>query len=421
MKGKGAASLYPRRSSAWHNIALLTVTAVLSQAIAFIYRILLSHMVGAEVLGLYQLVMSVYSVLLSLTSVGLTASVSCLSARFQAVGNRKAVWQLRNQAIRLFVMLAILPCALLLAFSDGVSVSILGDARTQLGLMLLVPCLLLTGVENLQKHYFYGTGFARPAALTELMEQLIRAVLVIGLLLLFLPCSAERIVGLIVVGMILCEVYSAVMQTVLFRRNLGPVHTLRGEGENPLDLRRKMVSIAFPVGATALLGNLLGSANSVLIPRLLMEGGMSLQEAMSTFGVTFGMTLPMLMLPTAFLGGLNLILSPKLAEASALGNRDLIKGRIRRAGTAANLVLIPSMALLVVLGPGLGSSLYRDVRVADNMELLAIGVLFSCWQMLLCNALSGLNFQASAAKITLFSDAIQLGRLFSPLEGRISG
>lgn len=241
---------------------------------------------------------------------------------------------------------------------------------------------------------------------------MIRAVLVIGLLFLFLPCSAERTVGLIVVGMILCEVYSAVMQTVLFRRNLGPIHSLRGEGEELSGLRRKMIAIAVPVGSTALLGNLLGSANSVLIPRLLMDGGMNLQEAMSAFGVTFGMTLPMLMLPTALLGGLNLILSPKLAEASALGNRELIKGRIRRAGTAANLILIPSMALLMVLGPRLGNYLYQDVRVAGHMELLAIGELFSCWQMLLCNALSGLNFQASAAKITLFSDAIQLGVTF---------
>ena len=60
---------------------------------------------------------------------------------------------------------------------DGVSVYLLGDARTRLGLMLLVPCLVLTGIENLQKHYFYGTGRVCPAAVTELIEQILRSVL----------------------------------------------------------------------------------------------------------------------------------------------------------------------------------------------------------------------------------------------------
>ena len=55
---------------------LLTATGLFSQLLGFIYRILLSRLIGAEVMGLYQLVMPVYSVLLSVTAVGLTAAVS---------------------------------------------------------------------------------------------------------------------------------------------------------------------------------------------------------------------------------------------------------------------------------------------------------------------------------------------------------
>ena len=90
-----------------------------------------------------------------------------------------------------FFLLAILPCTLLLVFSDGASVYILGDARTQLGLILLVPCLLLTGTENLHKHYFYGTGRVTPAALTELAEQVLKAVVILTLLVVLHPTSPE--------------------------------------------------------------------------------------------------------------------------------------------------------------------------------------------------------------------------------------
>ena len=61
-------------------VAVLTLTGVLSQVVGFVYRILLTRLAGAEILGLYQLILPVYSVLLSLTSVGLTTGVSNLSA-----------------------------------------------------------------------------------------------------------------------------------------------------------------------------------------------------------------------------------------------------------------------------------------------------------------------------------------------------
>ena len=60
---------------------LLTATGLAGQGLGFLYRIALSRQIGAEVMGLYQLIMPVYSVLLSLTAVGLTAAVSNLSAR----------------------------------------------------------------------------------------------------------------------------------------------------------------------------------------------------------------------------------------------------------------------------------------------------------------------------------------------------
>ena len=406
MKGKGAAGVSSQMSSL-RGVLLLTTTGIFSQIIGFIYRIFLTHLIGAEYLGLYQLLMPIYSVLLSLTSVGLTTAVSNLSARYLALGNTRAVYQIRCQALRLFFLLAILPAALMLAFSDAASVYLLGDARTQLGLLLLIPCLFLTGIENQQKYYFYGGGIIMPAAITELLEQLIRSGAALGFLLLFLPQGGEKTVGLIVCGMIVCEIFSSTTQTWLFHRYL-PINSLVGEAPSPKVLRHQILAISIPMGATALLGNLIGSANSILIPRLLILGGMKPSAAMASFGVMFGMTLPMLMLPTAFLSALSLILVPRLSECAALGRKEEIRRRIRRTVAAANLILIPALSLLAVLGPELGNSLYRQPNVGYQMPALALGVLFACWQTLMSSALTGLNLQSTAAAIALFTDGIQL-------------
>ena len=332
-------------------VAVLTITGVLSQLVGFVYRIGLTRLAGAEILGLYQLILPVYSVLLSLTSVGLTTAVSNLSAWYQALGNQRAIYQVRGQAVKLFFLLALMPCSLLLLFSDGASVYLLGDARTQLGLILLVPCLLLTGTENLQKHYFYGTGRVYPAAITELAEQVLRSLLVLALLWRLAPDTAEKAVGTIELGMALCE---------------------------------------------------------ALIPRLLVQGGMDQGEAVSAYGVTFGMTLPMLLLPTAFLSALGLVLTPKLSQYSALGQKEAIRRQVKRSVGAANLILIPALALLAVLGSAIGQSLYRDDRVGEHLPLLALGVLFSCWQPLSACVLSGVNRQGASAGIALAADSVQL-------------
>ncbi|MCD8331376.1 MAG: oligosaccharide flippase family protein, partial [Oscillospiraceae bacterium] len=175
------------RSSALYATLLLTGTGLVSQVLGFFYRIALSRLVGAEIMGLYQLVMPVYSVLLSITCVGLTTAVSTLTARYRALAGPQAVRQTLRRCLLAFLSMALALGAVVAAGSDLISVYLLGDARTRLGMILLVPCVLLTGVENIHKHCFYGAGNVRAPAFTELCEQLVRTAAVLGLLLLFLP------------------------------------------------------------------------------------------------------------------------------------------------------------------------------------------------------------------------------------------
>lgn len=56
-----------------------------------------------------------------------------------------------------------------------------------------------------------------------------RSAAVLGLLWLFLPQYPERAVGLVVAGMVICEVFSAVTLAVLYRRRRRGV--LSGPGE----------------------------------------------------------------------------------------------------------------------------------------------------------------------------------------------
>ena len=93
-----------REMSAVGSVLFLTVLGTVSQVLGFGYRVALSRMVGAEVMGLYQLLMPVYSVLLSLTAVGLTAAASNLTSQHLALGNGRGAAQVLGTCLRLLAL-----------------------------------------------------------------------------------------------------------------------------------------------------------------------------------------------------------------------------------------------------------------------------------------------------------------------------
>ena len=283
----------------------------------------------------------------------------------------------------------------------------LGDARTRLGLILLIPCLTLTAVENLHKNAFYGAGRHLPPAVAEVWEQVVRACAVLGLLICFLPQYPERAVGLILWGMILCEVSSAVTLWTLYGQFFGRIR--RKEGRTDGEQVGRVAAIAVPVALNALLGNLLGAANSTLVPRLLVRGGMERGEAIARLGVVCGMTFPMLALPTVYLGALNLVLMPKLARASALGRKEEV-GRLisEGVGTVCRLT-VPCMTAMVVFGGELGRLLYGRDDVGEYILPLGIAMGLGCCVSVLATALNSIGGQKLVAGISLLGGVVRLG------------
>ena len=55
---------------------LLTLSGLLSRIIGFFYRIFLSHTIGAEGLGIYQLIFPIYALTFSLTAAGIQTALS---------------------------------------------------------------------------------------------------------------------------------------------------------------------------------------------------------------------------------------------------------------------------------------------------------------------------------------------------------
>ena len=97
-----------------------------------------------------------------------------------------------------------------------------------------------------------------------------------------------------------------------------------------------------------------------------------------------GMTLPMLCLPTAFIGALGLVpWCPKLAEGVALGGRSWYAARVGPLPAGQSVLILPAMALLAAVGPDLGAALFGGAAAGRYILPLAAGVALSCYQSVL--------------------------------------
>ena len=117
------------RSSTLYATLLLTGTGLFSQILGFFYRIALSRLIGAEIMGLYQLIMPVYSVFMSIVAVGLTTAVSTLTAEYHALGRAAAIHQALRRCLLIFAAIALPLGVVVILGSDAISVYHINDTE----------------------------------------------------------------------------------------------------------------------------------------------------------------------------------------------------------------------------------------------------------------------------------------------------
>ena len=392
------------RKSVFYSLFAIAASNTFLQLLGFIYRVFLSRITGAEGMGVYQLVMPFYSVLNSVSIAGLTVAVARLSAERSAMGDAFGARASVSLARRCFFILAFFLAFITLSGKSFVSEGILGDKRTEAALPLAFACLFLTGIENIFKNYFYGVGRVAPQITSEISEQIIRAGAVAALLLIKRPTDAGEAAALIFLGMTISELSSATVLTAFYRPEKKKLSRARGEKLTV----REVLAIAAPVSGAATLGNLMSSFNSVLIPRRLIAAGLSRKLATENFGVMFGMTMPLLSFPIAFIASLTSVMVPKISEQTASGNASGLRRKVGKTIHATSLLALPCIAFLIPLGEPLCRLIFNHPRAGGFMLPLCAGTLLSYYSMTTAALLNGAGLQGRAALYTVIGGIVQL-------------
>ncbi len=392
-----------------YSAAVLALSNIGLQLLGFVYRILISRLAGAQGMGVYQLVLSIYPVIMSVTASGLVLAVSRLSAQRHALRDGAGLSALMRVAVKGFLLLFSAMAGAYIAFSRHIAGVFLGDERTRTALLLLLPCLLLTGMENLFKSYFMGVREVRRPVVSELLEQTVRICAVAGLLAAFRPEEPAVAAALIVAGMIVSEVFSVSFLSISYARHKKRQREMTGTKRiSTGDLVRSVAAAAIPVSLSGLLNNLLGSADTLLMPKRLVDAGMAQGDATALLGTLFGMIMPLFWLPAAFIGALSSVMLPRLSEGIALRDTAGMRRYAAKSIHATGLLALPVVAVLVPLGPSVCRLLYKQTVPEEYLIALAVGSVFMYYQLISGSLLNGAGMQKRASIYVVIGGIIQL-------------
>ena len=87
------------------NAAVLTVTALILRGIGMVFRVWLSGAVGAEGMGLYQLILSVYMLAATFATSGICTAVTRLIAEELEVGTARSVRRILFRSVCLTLVI----------------------------------------------------------------------------------------------------------------------------------------------------------------------------------------------------------------------------------------------------------------------------------------------------------------------------
>lgn len=406
-----------RNRSSLINFIVLTATALLLRVIGIYLSALLSRHIGAEGLGLYQLIFSVYIFASALSSSGFSQAVSRMAAEAVESGKPGHLPAIVRQSCALGVAISAVVAAALIASSEPVAARFLGDGRAAQPLRIMAASLPFVAVSACLRGYFVGLRQAPKSAGASLFEQLFRLAVTIVLLRAAAPHGIGRACNAVVLASTLAEAASFLFAYALYRRD----RKKRRAPSSPAPPRMlgRIAAIALPMATSATLRTGLRTAESLLIPAGLRRSGLHSGTALTQYGVLSGMVMPVLFFPASLLMAVSMLMVPEVARAAAAGSRRRVDAIASRAVQVTLLMSLLVAAVFAVFSEELTMALYGNRAAGRVLRMLSPLVPLLYLDHVVDAMLIGMNEQMKTLQYNTADSALRLAMIvtLTPLMG----
>lgn len=399
--------LSPRKMAFITGTLLLTSTGFICRILGFFYRIFMSRTIGAEGLGIYNMVHPIFSICFAV----------CAGSIQTALSQYVAANQTRGRAVFRTGLVIAMGMSFLLAWviygnAGFLAEKLLLEPRCAPYLPVMAVSVPFVALHACINGYYYGMQKARVPAFSQVAEQVIRMGAVFLIASIWLESGRQITVSLAVYGHLIGEMASAVF-TVFCLGFFPPCKDgdSRRAPAIPLSFgatAAPLMALALPLMGNRLILNVLGSAEAIWIPNKLMSSGLTNSEALSVYGVLTSMALPFILFPSAITNSMAVLLLPTVAEAQADGNEARISSMISMSLRYSCYMGVLCIGIFTIFGNQLGVSVFHDQNAGTYITILSWLCPFMYLATTMGSILNGLGRTSSTFFQNVFAMVIRL-------------
>ena len=371
---------------------VLTVASLITRLLGFGFRIYQSQVMGAEGMGLYQLLFPIYMLLWAASSAGIALAIAKMIAAEVSKGQEGNAVHILKVSLLISLPLSFILSCLLFIFAPFIARYYIHEPVTELSLRILAFCVPFMSTACCLRGYFQGHQQMSITALAQIVEQVARMTAIYLLANLLIPMGTKYICALGVIGMCAGEFFSFVMSFIAYqlkkrKMTLGPVTLKRSQTFNQL------LALSIPITANRFLTSGLSSFENILIPINLEKFGLSSHEALALYGKFSGMALPLLLFPSMVTSSLATALVPAISEAVAMKKKAVLQSTIGHAIQFSSLIGIGATSLFLSFSEDIAMTCYHIQDVGILLKWLAVICPFQYLQNILTGTMNGLGMQ----------------------------
>lgn len=404
-----------KRSTFIKNAFILTATSLLLRTIGIFFRIYMSNKIGAEGMGLYQLIFSIYVLGSTFATSGISTAVTRLVADELVCGTPKSVRHVLHRSVGLSLLIGIASTALIFFGADMISTYWIKDVRAVPALQILSFSLPSMGVSSCLRGYFIARRKAGGPSRAQILEQAVRIGVVMLLIDRFAAMGLAYACMAVMIGDTVAEFASCGYMAIgyfLDKRKLKQGQFASKPDTPQKGVLRKILSISVPITAGRYLNSILRTIENILVPDCLGKYNSSKETGLSQFGALKGMAMPLIFFPSAFLNALSTLLIPEISSANALHQQGKVNRAVQHTLHLTLTASILISGVFLVFADQLGLLLYNSPEVGFYLKVLAPLTPIMYVESVVDGILKGLNQQVSSLKYSVADSAIRIVLIF---------
>jgi len=370
---------------------ILAASGIISSLIGLLYRLPLTRIIGDEGNGYYSAAYNVYTIILLLSSYSLPLAVSkMVSARLAKKSYRSAGLILRA-SLCYATLVGGLGAAVIWFGSGWFASSFLHIPNSEYALKALAPTVWIVSYLGVFRGYYQGHSTMVPTALSQIIEQIINALVSVGaawyLADLFLKntgdLSGSKAFGAMggTIGTGAGALSALVMFMILFysgrekrKKRITEDKSLNTETFG--GVTQVLFLTVVPVILSTAIYNAGSIVDNSIFGHFMFANGLS-SETASDYGIYTAKYKLLINVPISIANSLSSSLIPALSMANAARDRGQVENGVSKATRFSMIVAIPCAVGMAVLADPIITLLFgKSEKAVMMMRIGSAGVIF---------------------------------------------